>query len=262
MRSRGHVQISLFILPGSRVKEEMSRPALWGQTAALLAHRPPGGGGADLRTSPAGEATLLWTRALALKLHQGNRHKVLRAMSALECPCQSKGGGIPSDPSCWLTLDVWWRGGACVGKRKILKSWCHQLLRSLFLFLLTGIRPHPVACTCRHGPFHMDTRGSYSMPFLSIWLAAISMTLMMKAMAKAQMRLFLTHVWRFFFEGWTDMKKRKKKNIENTNENHWTVSVKGLFSAGRHEYNEERRHFRRWRDWSASALLQLWSVSW
>ena len=34
------------------------------------------------------------------------------------------------------------------------------------------------------------------MPLRRIWLAAISMTLMMKAMAKAQMRLFLTHVWR------------------------------------------------------------------
>ena len=34
----------------------------------------------------------------------------------------------------------------------------------------------------------------YSMPFLSIWLAAMSITLMMKAMAKAQIRLFLTQV--------------------------------------------------------------------
>lgn len=50
----------------------------------------------------------------------------------------------------------------------------------------------------------------YSMPFRSIWLAAISMTLMMKAIAKAQIRLFLTHVWRFFFLGWTERINTKR----------------------------------------------------
>lgn len=39
----------------------------------------------------------------------------------------------------------------------------------------------------------------YSMPLRRIWLAAISITLMMKAMAKAQIRLLRTHVWRFCF---------------------------------------------------------------
>lgn len=34
------------------------------------------------------------------------------------------------------------------------------------------------------------------MPLRSTWLAAMSMTLMMKAMAKAQIRLLRTHVWR------------------------------------------------------------------
>ena len=37
------------------------------------------------------------------------------------------------------------------------------------------------------------------MPLRRIWLAAISMTLMMKAMAKAQMRLFRTQVCLFCF---------------------------------------------------------------
>lgn len=37
------------------------------------------------------------------------------------------------------------------------------------------------------------------------------MTLMMKAMAKAQMRLFLTHVCRFFLEGWTEAKRRQRE---------------------------------------------------
>lgn len=53
----------------------------------------------------------------------------------------------------------------------------------------------------------------HSMPFLSIWLAAISMTLMMKAMAKAQIRLFLTHVCLFFFLGWTEIKEKTYKRI-------------------------------------------------
>lgn len=43
---------------------------------------------------------------------------------------------------------------------------------------------------CRH------PRGAYFMPLRSTWLAAMSMTLMMKAMAKAQIRLLRTHVWR------------------------------------------------------------------
>lgn len=38
--------------------------------------------------------------------------------------------------------------------------------------------------------------GAYFMPLRSTWLAAMSMTLMMKAMAKAQIRLLRTHVWR------------------------------------------------------------------
>lgn len=36
--------------------------------------------------------------------------------------------------------------------------------------------------------------GTYFMPLRSTWLAAMSMTLMMKAMAKAQIRLLRTHV--------------------------------------------------------------------
>lgn len=43
----------------------------------------------------------------------------------------------------------------------------------------------------------------YSIPLRNIWLAAISITLMMKAMAKAQIRLLRTHVCLFFFVGWT-----------------------------------------------------------
>lgn len=54
---------------------------------------------------------------------------------------------------------------------------------------------------------HAHSAIGYSMPFRSIWLAAISMTLMIKAIAKAQMRLFLTQVCRFFFLGWTEMRE-------------------------------------------------------
>lgn len=58
---------------------------------------------------------------------------------------------------------------------------------------------------------HAHSAIGYSMPFRSIWLAAISMTLMMKAIAKAQIRLFLTHVCRFFFLGWTERSEREEE---------------------------------------------------
>lgn len=80
------------------------------------------------------------------------------------------------------------------------------------LFLSEGIWPHPLACTCRLACSPLTVGAGYSMPFLNIWLAAMSMTLMMNAMAKAQMRLFLTHVWRFFFEGWTERETRRGQN--------------------------------------------------
>lgn len=182
------------------------------QTAALLAHRSLGGDRSEDtgHISPAGETTLLWTRALDLKLHQGNRQYY---MWALECPCQSKGGGILNDPSCWLTLDVRWRG--------VSKKCCFFFV--FFLKLMVSAMPFPVnrdsaspsGMHVQIGLSHMISRGSYSMPFLSIWLAAISMTLMMNAMAKAQMRLFLTHVWRFFFEGWTEMKMKKNRILKH-----------------------------------------------
>lgn len=54
----------------------------------------------------------------------------------------------------------------------------------------------------------------HSMPFRSIWLAAMSMTLMMNAIAKAQIKLFLTHVCRFFFFGWTEGVKKKRENVQ------------------------------------------------
>lgn len=61
----------------------------------------------------------------------------------------------------------------------------------------------------------------HSMPFRSIWLAAMSMTLMINAIAKAQIKLFLTHVCRFFFFGWTRVnqtkwKGQKFRNIKNS----------------------------------------------
>lgn len=141
------------------------------------------------------------------------KQTVLHVMSALECPCQSKGGGILNDPSCWLTLDVRWRG--------VSKKSCFFCL--FFLKLMVSAMPFPVnrdsaspsGMHVQIGLSHMISRGSYSMPFLSIWLAAISMTLMMNAMAKAQMRLFLTHVWRFFFEGWTEMKMKKNRILKH-----------------------------------------------
>lgn len=57
------------------------------------------------------------------------------------------------------------------------------------------------ACTCAVSweRSAVSGGGRYSMPLRRIWLAAISMTLMMKAMAKAQMRLLRTQVCLFCF---------------------------------------------------------------
>lgn len=52
------------------------------------------------------------------------------------------------------------------------------------------------------------------MPLRRIWLAAISMTLMMKAMAKAHMRLLRTQVCRFCFCEWTGVRVGRRENRE------------------------------------------------
>lgn len=66
-------------------------------------------------------------------------------------------------------------------------------------------------------PPRAHSASGHSMPFRSIWLAAMSITLMMNAIAKAQIKLFLTHVCRFFFFGWTEVNqtKRKCQNFRN-----------------------------------------------
>ena len=101
-------------------------------------------------------------------------------------------------------------------------DFCQRLVWVLFLVVLFPIDGDMTSPTGMHmqaglspPPTHSGRR--YSMPFRNIWLAAMSMTLMMNAMAKAQMRLFLTHVWRFFFEGWTEETGGKtKKRINKT----------------------------------------------
>lgn len=137
-------------------------------------------------------------------------------MSALECPCRNKGGGVLHDPSCWLLLDVGWRGATHTESFFFFKWILSLTILSVIpcsSFPINRDMTSPTGMHMQAGLFHAHTGHSYSMPFLSIWLAAMSMTLMMNAMAKAQMRLFLTHVWRFFFEGWTEKegKKRRKK---------------------------------------------------
>lgn len=61
------------------------------------------------------------------------------------------------------------------------------------------VGPQGVRMRSERGPQRLVAGGGYSMPLRRIWLAAISMTLMMKAMAKAQMRLFRTQVCLFCF---------------------------------------------------------------
>lgn len=73
---------------------------------------------------------------------------------------------------------------------------CSHLHGPVSAFAEEGSARRASTCGSREGSCW---GGCYSMPLRRIWLAAISMTLMMKAMAKAQMRLFRTQVCRFCF---------------------------------------------------------------
>ncbi len=77
-------------------------------------------------------------------------------MSALECPCQSKGGGVLHDSSCWLHGFIGRQVERCHSFEKTKNNFKNGFCRWLFwvlllvvLFLSTGIWPHPLACTCR-----------------------------------------------------------------------------------------------------------------
>lgn len=72
--------------------------------------------------------------------------------------------------------------------------------------------------------------GSYFMPLRSTWLAAMSMTLMMKAMAKAQIRLLRTQVCLTCCVGLEPSRKKERKKEEVGKEGERT-NVKVLFNA-------------------------------
>lgn len=110
-------------------------------------------------------------------------NKTIKALkTALLCACQGDGVGLPQHG---VALQPW-----------VLRRTVPRLHR-----------PHPLVwrTSLPAGQAHARSRerscwgGGYSMPLRRIWLAAISMTLMMKAMAKAQMRLFRTQVCLFCF---------------------------------------------------------------
>lgn len=110
-------------------------------------------------------------------------NKTIKALkTALLCTCQGDGVGLPRHG---VALQPW-----------VLRRTVPRLHR-----------PHPLVwrTSLPAGQAHARSRerscwgGGYSMPLRRIWLAAISMTLMMKAMAKAQMRLFRTQVCLFCF---------------------------------------------------------------
>lgn len=92
--------------------------------------------------------------------------------------------------------------------------------RSHLLSLSFSLSPLPVDLKVGQGessPGSMRMRGSfvsqcygYSMPLRRIWLAAINMTLIIKAIAKAHIKLFRTQVCRFCFWECTKKKERKK----------------------------------------------------
>lgn len=100
----------------------------------------------------------------------------------------------PSQPGCSSMQGPW---GRWVGSLDIQALKCTQWGPGSRLREGTtgsgGCGAGPTPCAARQTGCPGDT---YFMPLRSTWLAAMSMTLMMKAMAKAQIRLLRTHVWR------------------------------------------------------------------
>lgn len=76
---------------------------------------------------------------------------------------------------------------------------------------------HPVACACMVSLGHSVMVRGYSMPLRRIWLAAISITLIIKAMANAQIRLFRTQVCLFCFWACTAERQGKVELHGQTN---------------------------------------------
>lgn len=147
----------------------------------------PGGGARTM--GPVGAAP--WLSGLPLETPE------LRSLSV----CRVLRGGARSPWNSWLFY--------CIGK-ETLKACKTALLCPCHgdgaggSDTGLGCRWEPLRARrsrVRAGHAHAGRAGrrGYSMPLRRIWLAAISMTLMMKAMAKAQMRLLRTHVCLFCF---------------------------------------------------------------
>lgn len=135
------------------------------QTAALIARESSGGWQI---TFGCWESEQLLTPAslsdffIYFLLHQGNRdNSMLCVMSALECPCQSKGGGVLRDSSCWLhgfigrRVETWPSFKNTKNNFKNRFRWLFRALLLAVLFQSTGTRPHPLACTCRLACFQL-----------------------------------------------------------------------------------------------------------
>lgn len=153
----------------------------------------------------------------------GNRDSRVSESQPLNVPARVKGlWGVSLDSSCWLLSVVGCRtvihseksGGLSVSVFCLYVTISEAFLKSFFSSKETGND----LTHCHHAhagfftPLTVGVAGcGYSRPFRSIWLAAMSMTLMMKAMAKAQIRLFLTHVCRFLFLEWTNRREKGEK---------------------------------------------------
>lgn len=123
---------------------------------------------------------ITWNSWLFIAL--GN--KTIKALkTALLCPCQ----GDEVDLQQRLHCNLGFFAELC---RVCIVQIC---------FCGGGGGPQGVRMRSERGGPQLVAGGCYSMPLRRIWLAAISMTLMMKAMAKAQMRLFRTQVCLFCF---------------------------------------------------------------
>lgn len=99
-------------------------------------------------------------------------------------------GGVAPSPCTRSVLGGWYSMSAC---------WTAVWLSWVFFFfffspLASCLKWFSSRVACRRRSSPSEPAHSYFMPLRSTWLAAMSMTLMMKAMAKAQIRLLRTHV--------------------------------------------------------------------
>lgn len=99
--------------------------------------------------------------------------------------------------------------------------------------------------------------GAYFMPLRSTWLAAMSMTLMMKAMAKAQIRLFRTHVWRIC---WLEQAGEPAEGCSQPPALHPRTRPRAALQGG-HSLSTSTGHSSAVPRWLSSSVMMMFSMS-